>query len=90
MSETNFLGQLALVVSCVSLALSSIALWPQYKERFVAIRDAILWIALVAVGLSLFMPSLFAPRRDNSQEEWVPNNSSYDEQADANDSVAAW
>ena len=40
---------ITLIMASISMLLSSMALWPQWKSSLAALRDAVLWMALVFV-----------------------------------------
>lgn len=44
---TEGLTIVTLVMAIISMALSSLALWPQWKDSLAVIRDVVLWMALV-------------------------------------------
>ena len=39
-----------LIISIISMLMSMIALWPQWREQFAVLRDFVLWGALVVVA----------------------------------------
>ncbi len=49
MLSLESLACLALVMSVISMVLSSIALWPQWKTGISVVRDFVLWAALIFV-----------------------------------------
>ena len=49
MLSLESLACLALVMSVISMVLSSIALWPQWKNGISVLRDIVLWAALIFV-----------------------------------------
>ncbi len=52
----------ALCMSIVSTILSVVALWPHLKDRLSVVRDVVLWIAVIAIGVTL----LFAFQRQRA------------------------
>lgn len=50
---TNLLAILALLVSTISLIISVMIAWPNYKDSFAKIRDAVLWVAFIFVVVGM-------------------------------------
>ena len=49
MATSDSLAIVTLLVAMVSMTLSSMALWPQWKHAVRVLRDVVLWTALVLV-----------------------------------------
>ncbi len=53
MMTQQTLAILALATSVVSMLLSMVALWPQWRDQFAVLRDVVLWAALAVVVIGL-------------------------------------
>ena len=53
MALVHNLTLITLVVATMSMLLSAMALWPQWKHGLAFIRDAVLWTALVVVVIGV-------------------------------------
>jgi len=49
MTPTDGLTIVTLVMAIISMILSSIALWPHWKDSLAVVRDGVLWIALILI-----------------------------------------
>lgn len=49
MTATEGLTVVTLVVALISMLLSCMALWPQWKDSLAVVRDTVLWMAVVVV-----------------------------------------
>lgn len=61
------LTSVALVMSMVSACLSIVALWPVLKDRLSVVRDAILWMAVIAVAGTMLMMLL----NESPEKAWT-------------------
>ena len=57
----------ALAIACLSMLLSLVALWPQWKDQFAAARDVILWAALAVVVVAVVKSGLTRPLPSDPQ-----------------------
>ena len=48
-TATEGLTIATMVMAMISMILSCMALWPQWKDKVAKVRDMVLWMALVAV-----------------------------------------
>ena len=48
-TATEGLTIVTMIVAIISMSLSCMALWPQWKDKVAKARDMVLWMALVAV-----------------------------------------
>jgi hypothetical protein len=48
-TTTEVLTIATLVMAIFSMLLSSMALWPQLKDKLASLRDTVLWMAMVAI-----------------------------------------
>jgi MFS superfamily sulfate permease-like transporter len=73
---TDWLNVVTLVVAIVSMVLSSMALWPQWKSSLVKLRDGVLWFALifVIVAIATIGWSRFSQRRAGVPHGAFPNS----------------
>ena len=42
-----------MIMAIISMVLSCMALWPQWKDKVAKVRDMVLWMALVAVVVAV-------------------------------------
>jgi uncharacterized membrane protein YdbT with pleckstrin-like domain len=52
-TATEGLTIATLIVALISMVLSCMALWPQWKDKVAKVRDMVLWMALVAVVVAV-------------------------------------
>ena len=56
-----------LVMAIISMSLSCMALWPQWKDSLAMVRDVVLWMAMVAVLVAVVTVSWNRYARTSTQ-----------------------